>query len=114
MVDLDEAETLRKLAEDTLRQCVPMEYGGLRFVADVAPALAREIRRLRAALDRVLELHDEAHDTPDAEGAPTEPPDVVCRMRWVAVSELEGGPSPWWDMPYADESEAAVDRRRLA
>lgn len=47
MVDLDEAETLRKLAEDTLRQCVPMEYGGLRFVADVAPALAREIRRLR-------------------------------------------------------------------
>jgi hypothetical protein len=79
------------------------------------PAMAREIRRLRAALARVLELHDEAHDTPDADGAPALPPDVVCRMRWVALSELEGGPeTPWWDMPYAAGSEAAAERRGLA
>lgn len=53
MVDLDEAEMLRKLAEDTCRQRVPMERGGLRFVAEVVPAMAEEIRRLRRAVERM-------------------------------------------------------------
>lgn len=77
--------------------------------APAAAGLMREIVGLRSAMLQILDLHDEAHLHGD-------PPDVVCRMRWVALSELHDFPTdtcPWWESSWATPTLAAT-RRKLA
>lgn len=111
MLDLDaiEARRARVAADEAGLDFLDDTEAGRILLVENIPAMAQEIRRLRAALHAIWQLHD---DEEAASGG--EAPAGMCRMRWVAFWELQGGPRPWWDEPWARGIDAADDRRALA